>query len=75
MCLDDLIPNPELHIGGHTVRRIDRGLGPRWECDCPEYTTIKPLSRKAWCEHCDYAVALKRGVERQGQPPGFSSRH
>jgi hypothetical protein len=31
--------------------KIERGYGPRWECDCDEYREIKQRSMKAMCRH------------------------
>jgi len=47
----------EAHYGGHTQRLVAREYGEQWECDCPEYRTVKPNTARAFCEHTQRAEA------------------
>lgn len=46
----------EHEIDGYRLQRLRWSPGyEQWRCDCPEFLTIKPLSMKAWCQHCEWA--------------------
>jgi len=53
-------------IDGHFVLRVRWNPGgERWYCTFAEYLTIKPLSMKAWCQHCEWAV-MGEGAAARG---------